>query len=173
MNSPCMINLFCPIFFKLFSLTEVLFVEPLIPLFWTSGEITSVFQSQSGQPYSHLEVLVIYILWDTPLVWHLPISLQQAWQPVASPHACFSRSRMQVSIGRPPVLNQPHWLNLEMITRHWYGDKCGNGNGDSIYGELHPHCFPFPVSTAPKAYRSSLYQPTNAAISTGLFIPVF
>ena len=27
---------------------------PLIPLFWTSGDVSSGFQSQSGQPYSHL-----------------------------------------------------------------------------------------------------------------------
>ena len=26
----------------------------LIPLFWTSGEVSSGFQSQNGQPYSHL-----------------------------------------------------------------------------------------------------------------------
>ena len=30
------------------------FVGPLIPLFWTSGEDSSGFQRQSGQPYSHL-----------------------------------------------------------------------------------------------------------------------
>ena len=27
---------------------------PLILLFWTSGDVSSRFQSQSGQPYSHL-----------------------------------------------------------------------------------------------------------------------
>ena len=26
----------------------------LIPLFWASGDVSSGFQSQSGQPYSHL-----------------------------------------------------------------------------------------------------------------------
>ena len=26
----------------------------LIPLFWTSGDVSSGFQSQSGQPYLHL-----------------------------------------------------------------------------------------------------------------------
>ena len=35
-----------------------------------------------------------YRFWDSPLVWHLPTSWQLAWQPVASPHACFSRGRM-------------------------------------------------------------------------------
>ena len=29
------------------------FVGPLIPMFWTSGYISSGFQSHSGQPYSH------------------------------------------------------------------------------------------------------------------------
>ena len=31
---------------------QVLFVGPLIPLFWTSGDVSSGFQSQGGQPYS-------------------------------------------------------------------------------------------------------------------------
>ena len=35
---------------------------PLIPLFWTSDGISSRFQIQSGQPYSHLTVAcTIYI----------------------------------------------------------------------------------------------------------------
>ena len=34
--------------------TQVLFVGPLIPLFGTSGDISSGFLSQSGQPYLHL-----------------------------------------------------------------------------------------------------------------------
>ena len=39
--------------FKFFLRTFVLFVGPLVPLFWTSGNISG-FQSQSGQPYLHL-----------------------------------------------------------------------------------------------------------------------
>ena len=47
--------------------TWVLFVEPLIPLFWTSGDVSSGFQSQSGQPYSHMaEAYVLHIPWDSP-----------------------------------------------------------------------------------------------------------
>ena len=59
------------------------FVGPLIPLFWTSGDISSFgFQSQSGQPYSHLvEACMLHVPWDSPLVWHLPTSWQPAWQP--------------------------------------------------------------------------------------------
>ena len=30
------------------------FCVTLIPLFWTSGDVSSGFQSQSGQPYSNL-----------------------------------------------------------------------------------------------------------------------
>ena len=55
---------------------------PLIPLFWTPGDVSSGFQSQSGQPYSNLaEVYILHIPWDSPLVWHLPTSWQPAWQP--------------------------------------------------------------------------------------------
>ena len=38
------------------------FVGTLILLFWTSGDVFSGFQSQSGQPYLHLaEAYMIYI----------------------------------------------------------------------------------------------------------------
>ena len=34
-------------------------------LFWTSGDVSSGFQSQSGEPYSQLaEAYVIYVPWD-------------------------------------------------------------------------------------------------------------
>ena len=46
--------------------TWVFFVGPLIPLFWTSGDVSSGFQSQSGQPYSCLaEVYVLYVPLDS------------------------------------------------------------------------------------------------------------
>ena len=64
----------------------------LIPLFRTSGDISSLFQSQSEQPYSNFaEAYVIYFPWGSPLVWYLCLCI---W-PASSPHACFSRSRMQ------------------------------------------------------------------------------
>ena len=64
-------------FFKFFLGTWVLFVGPLIPLFWTSGDVSG-FQSQNGQPYSSLaEAYVLQVPWNSPLVWHLPTS----WQP--------------------------------------------------------------------------------------------
>ena len=54
---------------------------PLIPLFWTSGDISSGFQSQSGFCLSRGICFTLHIPWDSPLVWHLPTSWQPAWQP--------------------------------------------------------------------------------------------
>ena len=49
-------------FKKIFWRTQVIFVGPLIPLFWTCGDVSSGFQSQSGQPYSSLaEAYVLHI----------------------------------------------------------------------------------------------------------------
>ena len=49
--------LFCKTFWR----TKVLFVGPLIPLFWTSGDVYFGFQRQSGQPNPHLaEAYVMY-----------------------------------------------------------------------------------------------------------------
>ena len=46
---------FYKIFFKNKNFEDMsFFVGPLVPLFWTSVDVSSVFQSQSGQPYSHL-----------------------------------------------------------------------------------------------------------------------
>ena len=68
-------------FKKIFWRTWVLFLGPLIPLFWTSGDVSSGFQSQSGQPYSScVEAYMLYVPWDSPLVWHLPTSWEPAWQ---------------------------------------------------------------------------------------------
>ena len=50
------------------------------PCFWTSGDFSSGFQSQSEQPYLHLaEVYMLYIPWDSPLVQHLSTSCQSWW----------------------------------------------------------------------------------------------
>ena len=62
------------------------FMETLMPLFSTFDDISG-FQSQSGQPYSHLVVLYMtYIPRDSPLVQHLLISWQPAWRLVGIPH---------------------------------------------------------------------------------------
>ena len=45
------------------------FVGPLIPLFWTSGDVSSGFQSQSGQPYlSLVEAYMLHVPLDLSLV---------------------------------------------------------------------------------------------------------
>ena len=66
------------------------FVGTLIPLFWTSGDVSSGFQSKSGQLYSCLaETYELHVPWDFLLVWHLPTSWQPAWQLSWSlPHTC-------------------------------------------------------------------------------------
>ena len=40
-------------FFFNFWKTQVFFVGPLIPLFWTSGDVSPGFQSQGGSPHLH------------------------------------------------------------------------------------------------------------------------
>ena len=49
-------------FFKNFLENISPFVGPLIPLFWTSGDVSSGFQSQNGQPYLHLLGGGIYVI---------------------------------------------------------------------------------------------------------------
>ena len=52
---------------------------------WTSSDVSSGLQSQSGQPYLHLaEMYVLHIPQDSPLVQHQPTSWWPAWQPSQS-----------------------------------------------------------------------------------------
>ena len=71
--------------------THVLFVGPLIPLFWTSGDVCPGFQSQGGSRL-HAFLPASYSS-DSPLVWHLLTAWQPAWRPVTLP-TCISRGRM-------------------------------------------------------------------------------
>ena len=48
------------IIFLNFLVDTCLFVGPLIPLFWTSSNVSSGSQSQSGQSYSHL--VKVYVM---------------------------------------------------------------------------------------------------------------
>ena len=96
-------------FFNLnFWRTQVLFVGTLIPLFWTSGDVSSGFQSQSGQSYLHLaEAYVLHIPWDSPLVWHLPTS----WWP-----ACQLRWSLPHTYGHA-------WVGLKWETYRVTGER--------------------------------------------------
>ena len=55
---------------------------PLIPLFWTSGDVSSEFQSQSQQPYSSLvEAYVIHVPSGVTPANLLAASMAAAWLP--------------------------------------------------------------------------------------------
>ena len=60
---------------------------PLVPLFWTYSDISSGFQSQSGQLHLHLvEVYMMYVPRDSPLVQQLLSSSWPACWQVTVPH---------------------------------------------------------------------------------------
>ena len=79
----------------LYSLVDTCpFVGPLIPLFWTSGDASSGFQSQSGQFYSQLvEAYIMYVPWDSSLVRHLLTS----WWPEGQPSCSHPQSMVEMS----------------------------------------------------------------------------
>ena len=85
----------CNFFLKHFWRTWVLFVGPLIPLFWTSSDISPGFQSQGGSIACVLCHLHAMNSWDSPLVRHLPTSWRPAWRPVAFP-TCYICSRGRI-----------------------------------------------------------------------------
>ena len=71
--------------------TWVFFVGPLIPLFWTSGDVSSGFQCQSGQPYSSLvEVYMLHTPWDSITSGATPADLVVASMAaeLSLPHTC-------------------------------------------------------------------------------------
>ena len=65
----CVIGGSYSLFFKKNNLEDISpFVGPLIPTFCTSSDVSSEFQSQSGQPYSHLvEAYTCYIFTESHL----------------------------------------------------------------------------------------------------------
>ena len=67
------------------------FVGPLIPLFWSSGDVSSGFQSQNGFCLNRTlaEPYVIYISLDSPLVQHLCRCIMPAKRPVSFPTGVF------------------------------------------------------------------------------------
>ena len=75
------------------------FVGPLIPLFWTSGDVTSWFQRESGfclirplQRHTWYTFPEIHLWCDT-----FAVVLCQHSSQSPSPHACFSRGGMPTS----------------------------------------------------------------------------
>ena len=53
-HTVCQIYSYCYLFKVIFGGHEVLFVGPLIPLFWTSGDVCPGFQSQGGSLFGVL-----------------------------------------------------------------------------------------------------------------------
>ena len=66
-------------FWKIFWNTSVLFVGPLIPLFWSSGDIGPRFRSQSGSLTCMIHRLHAVDSWGSPLVQHWPLDGQHGW----------------------------------------------------------------------------------------------
>ena len=84
----------------------------------TSGNVSSGFQSQSGQPYLHLvEVYMIYVPWDSPLVWHLLPVYMASIAAGHFPHMCASAEigchiwTTDTPLGDPAIL----WLLIFKI----------------------------------------------------------
>ena len=112
---------------------QVHLVGPLIPLFWISCDVPSGFQSQSVQPYScSVEVHVLHIPCDSPLVWHLLTFWQPAWQPSQSfPHTC-EKELVELETGTYCAADEcsinwtlPAWLisinfHWRPETEYWY-----------------------------------------------------
>ena len=92
--------------------TWVLFVGPLIPLFWTSGDFSPEFQSQGGSLACVLPRLRTTDSWDSPLVRHLLTSWQPAWLPVVFP-TCYICSR-----GRMPGFDQETSRTISRLAIH-------------------------------------------------------
>ena len=67
-------------------------LELLIILFQTSGDVSSGFQNQSGQPYSRFlaEVYLIYMPWDSLLVEHPWMVYMVSIIAGHFPHTCVS-----------------------------------------------------------------------------------
>ena len=109
-------------FFKSFWRTHVLFLGPLVPLFWISGDVSSGFQSQSGF------CLIRYFCGGECNV-HSPRFtsgttlanlLAAGVQPVTSPHAC-----AEVGLGSDSNV-QPHEQKtnaLPLCQRPSLGDR--------------------------------------------------
>ena len=80
--------LFVVVFFKKKIWEDISpFVGPLIPLFWTSGDVSSEFHLCLAEAY------VLHVPWDSPLVQHRLTSWWPAWQP-----SCFLPSTCEQAL---------------------------------------------------------------------------
>ena len=94
------------------------FVGPLIRQFWTYGDISSGFQSQSGQPYLCLaEVYMLHVSSDSHLVQHMPTSWWHGSQVVLF-HIPVSRHYWGSKLG-PMVPQLPVWHQAGRRSSNW------------------------------------------------------
>ena len=108
--------------------TSVLLLGPLIPLFWTSGYISSGFQSQSGQPYSQRHTwctfLDIHLWWNT--CWPLGCTM------AAEPYLWRSIGLAQEQNLFELSLNSALFCQIDSISSIWQNQSCMvvHGTGD-------------------------------------------
>ena len=96
-------NLF--FFFSNFLLDTCPFLGPLIPLFRTSGDVSSGFQSQSGFCLIRTSRMCTWYTFPEIHLWcntSAGVYSQHSSQ-LLSPHACFSRGKMPDLNHRPPA----------------------------------------------------------------------
>ena len=76
-----------------------------MPLFWTSGDVSSRFQSQSAQPLFVLDrgVCDVHCLRFTSGATPTDLLTSKIVASHCSPYACFSRGRVLDLNGRPPT----------------------------------------------------------------------
>ena len=100
--------------------TSVLFVGPLIPLFWTSSDICPWFQSQGRSLSCVLPHLCVMILLDSFLDQHLLTSWHGAWQAgLFDPHT-YTPVDQHLTAWQgawQPGLFDPH--TYAHINKHW------------------------------------------------------
>ena len=95
------------------------FLGQLVHLFWISGDVTSGFQSQGSALFTFVEVNVMHIPQDPPLVLYMPPSWQLASQQVTSPHA-FAEVGLGLDLkGQSPVQKTKGPMSQRAVpTRH-------------------------------------------------------
>ena len=101
----CNISCFLFCFFKNFLLNTCPFLGPLIPLFRTSSDISSGFQSQSGFCLIRTLRRCTWYMFPGIHLWCATSASVHSWHSSQSlsPHACFSRGRMPDLNHRPPA----------------------------------------------------------------------
>ena len=90
---------------------------PLIPLFWTSGDVSSGFQNQSGHPYSLLaEAYLLQYLSDIDLESYIKVSGSVSMAESAVSLSVDSEDLL-VGLSFVCIISQPGGVTIETTTR--------------------------------------------------------